>query len=312
MKIDRIGGVKLATLWVVLAVMALLSAAAQAQQMFDSPQAALDALKSALQANDKEAMRGIFGPQIDQLKSGDPVQDAADVQTFAARLKAAASLEEAGPGQMTVLVGPEEHPFAVPLVRKVGKWFFDAVAGKEELLNRRIGRNELGAISVCRAYVVAQREYYMDGDAGTGVPEYAQRIRSTTDKRDGLYWETSPGDPPSPLGPFVAKAQDEGYSSQRSGSGQQPQPYHGYVYRILTRQGESAPGGKYDYIINGHMVAGFALVAYPVSPGSSGVMTFLVGPSGKVFQKDLGEETVELAQKMKEYILDDSWTLVND
>ncbi len=307
-----VGGVKAVRLGVVLAIVLLLPAATQGQQMFDTPQAALDGLKAAVQANDKEALKQIFGPQVDELKSGDPVQDAADMEGFAARLKSAARLEEAGSGQMTVLIGPEEHPFAVPIVRKDGKWFFDTTAGKEEVLNRRIGRNELGATSVCRAYVVAQREYYVDGDAGSGVPEYAQRIGSTPGKHDGLYWQTRADESPSPLGPLVAEAQGEGYSGQRSGSGGQPQPYHGYIYRILTRQGKKAPGGKYNYVINGHMVAGFALVAYPVSWGSSGMMTFLVGPAGKVYQKDLREKTAELAQKMKEFDPDDSWTPVQD
>jgi hypothetical protein len=292
--------------------MVLLAATAQAQQMFDSPEAALDGLKAAVQADDKEDLQRIFGPHVDALKSGDSVQDAADLQAFAGRLKDAAQWEDAGQGRMTLLVGTEGHPFAVPLASKAGNWFFDTAAGKEELENRRIGQNELGAISVCRAYVVAQREYYLDGAAGTGVPEYAQRIRSTPDKRDGLYWETKPDEVPSPLGPFVAKAQAEGYSVQKPGSDQQPQPYHGYVYKILTRQGRSAPGGKYDYIINDHMVAGFALVAHPVSHGSSGVMTFLVGPAGRVYQKDLGEKTAQLVRKMKEYALDDSWTPVQE
>lgn len=309
---ERIRSAQPIRLAVVLAAVVLLPVTVQAQQMFDSPQAALDGLKAAVQARDKQVVERIFGPQVEQLKSGDPTQDAADMQAFAARLKSAARLEEAGEGRMTVLVGAEEHPFAVPLVRKDGKWFFDTAAGKEELLNRRIGRDELGAISVCRAYVAAQREYYMNGDAGTNVPEYAQRIGSSPGKHNGLYWETALDDSPSPLGPLVAQAQAEGYDKQKPEGTNQPQPYHGYIYRVLTRQGESAPGGKYDYILNGHMVAGFALIAYPVNWGSSGVMTFLVGPAGKVYQKNLGEKTTQLAQNMKEYDLDDSWTFVQD
>jgi hypothetical protein len=234
------------------------------------------------------------------------------LNAFAARLKSGARLEQAAEGRMTLLVGPEEHPFAVPIVRKEGKWFFDTAAGKEELLNRRIGRNELGAISVCRAYVVAQREYYLDGDAGSGVPEYAQRLGSTPGRHDGLYWQARADESPSPLGPLVAEAQAEGYGEQESARGEQSQPYHGYVYRILTRQGKKAPGGKYNYVINGHMVAGFALVAYPVHWGSSGVMTFLVGPAGRVYQKDLGTKTSELARKIKEFDPDDTWKLVQD
>jgi hypothetical protein len=312
MTIHGPGCVKAARLAVVLVMTVLLPAAARGQQMFDSPQAALDALQAAAQAKDREALKEIFGPEVDELKSGDSVQDAADLNAFAARLKSGARLEQAAEGRMTLLVGPEEHPFAVPIVRKEGKWFFDTAAGKEELLNRRIGRNELGAISVCRAYVVAQREYYLDGDAGSGVPEYAQRLGSTPGRHDGLYWQARADESPSPLGPLVAEAQAEGYGEQESARGEQAQPYHGYVYRILTRQGKKAPGGKYNYVINGHMVAGFALVAYPVHWGSSGVMTFLVGPAGRVYQKDLGTKTSELARKIKEFDPDDTWKLVQD
>ena len=219
MKSDRIDSMKALRLPAVLLVILLLPMAAVAQQSFDSPQAALDALRAAMQVQDKEALQRIFGPQLDDLRSGDPVQDAADIEAFARRLKAAAVLEPAGEDQRTLLVGPEGHPFAVPIVRRDGKWTFDTAGGKEELLNRRIGQNELGAVSVCRAYVVAQREYYLDGAAGTGVPEYAQRLMSTPGKRDGLYWQTGPDEPLSPLGPLVARAQAEGYASQKDQPG---------------------------------------------------------------------------------------------
>jgi hypothetical protein len=311
MKHNRVGGSSWAKFEVVLAVMILTCGAAQAQQMFDSPQAALDGLKAAIQANDKDALRQVFGPQVEDLKSGDPVADAADLDAFASRLKSAARMEEAGQGRMTLLIGPEEHPFAVPLVSKDGKWFFDAAAGKEELLNRRIGQNELQAIRVCRGYVEAQREYYLLDPDGTGLPHYAQRIASTPGKRDGLYWETKVDEAPSPLGPMVAEAQAEGYGKDKSGQAG-PRPYQGYVYKILTQQGKAAPGGGFKYVINGHMVGGFALVAWPVSWGSSGVMTFLVGPSGKVYQKDLGDKTEKIATKMKEFSPDDTWTLVKE
>jgi hypothetical protein len=312
MKDNRISGVRVVSLGVVLAAMFLLPAGVLGQQLFDSPQAALDALTAAIDAHDREALQRIFGPQTEDLKSGDPVQDAADAKAFAARLKSAARLEQDGDAKVTLLVGPEEHPFAVPIVSKEGKWFFDTAAGKEEMLNRRIGKNELGAIRVCRAYVAGQQEFYLSGAAGTGVPEYAQRLMSTPGKHDGLCWDTKPDEPPSPLGPLVGQAQAEGYGNRKSGKGEQPRPYHGYVYKILTRQGKMAPGGKYDYVNNDHMVAGFAMVAYPVQYNSSGIMTLLVGPGGKVYQKDLGEKTVELAQKMREYEPDDSWSLVQD
>jgi hypothetical protein len=312
MKNNRFNGVSLANFGVVLAVMILTCGTAQGQQMFDTPQAALDGLKAAIQAKDKDALRQVFGPQVEDLKSGDPVEDAADLDAFASRLKSAASLEEAGPEQMTLLVGRDEHPFAVPLVRRDGKWFFDTAAGKEELLNRRIGQNELQAISVCRGYVAAQREYYLLDPDNTGLPHYAQRLASTPGKHDGLYWDTNTDETPSPLGPLVAEAQAEGYGKDRSGQAGQPSPYHGYVYKILTQQGKAAPGGAFKYVVNGNMVGGFALVAWPISWGSSGIVTFLVGPSGRIYQKDLGNKTDKIAAKIKEFSPDETWTLVKE
>ncbi len=304
----------------VLALLPQARAASPQQETFDSPQAAVDALKAAAKADDKDAYRNIFGPQVDELRSGDPVQDAAAARAFAHRLGNGARLEPAGPGRMTLLVGATEHPFAVPIVLRDGKWFFDTAAGKDEILNRRIGRNELDAISVCRGYVAAQREYYLSDPQESGLPEYAQRLVSTPGTHDGLYWRTAADEPPSPLGPLVAEARAEGYGNGEdngnvnggSGKVHQSRPYHGYVYKVLTRQGRSAPGGKFSYIINGHMVGGFALIAWPVNWGSSGVMTFLVGPSGQIYQKDLGKKTAEIAAGIKDFSPDDSWTPVSD
>lgn len=280
------------------------------QQTFESPAAALKALKEALQSEEPGSLQRIFGPEVADLKSGDPVQDAADVATFSRRLQAASRLEEDAPDHVTVLVGSDEYPFPVPIVRKEGRWSFDTAAGKDEILNRRIGDDELRAISVCRGYVAAQREYYAQDPANAGLPEYAQKLASTPGKRDGLYWQTQTDEPPSPLGPLVAHARTEGYTKGKANGADRPQPYHGYLYKVLTQQGKAAPGGKMDYIINGHMVAGFALVAWPVDYGSSGIMTFLVGPSGRIYQKDLGEKTEELAGEMAVFSPDDTWTPV--
>lgn len=296
--------------------------AAAQQATFDSAPAALDALKAAVQDKNVDALRKIFGPAVEELKSGDPKEDQADLVAFGRRVARAARLEAAGDDKFIVLIGVEEHPFAVPIVRKDGKWFFDTAAGKEEILDRRIGDNELGTIRVCRGYVLAQREYGLTDWDGDDVLEYAQKIASTPGKRDGLYWPSKEDEPISPLGPLVAQARAEGRGAKPTTQpttqpasaqpAQGPQPYHGYYYRILTRQGERAAGGKYDYVVNGHMVGGFALVAYPAQYGNDGIMTFIVNQRGKVWQKDLGAKTAEIAGDLKEYNPDDTWTLVED
>jgi hypothetical protein len=198
-------------------------------------------------------------------------------------------------------VGDDDFPFPIPLVPDGPRWLWDTDAGDDELLNRRIGQNELSVIQVCLAYVDAQREYY---SRGTGLLEYAQRLESTKGKHDGLFWETRPGERESPLGPLVARARAAGYPiPPRSG----PVPYHGYFYRILFGQGPDAAGGAYDFVVKGHMIGGFALVAYPASYGVSGVMTFIVNQDGIVYQKDLGPTTAQVANAMKTYNPDQTW-----
>ena len=291
-------------------------AQASDQLRFDTPEDAMKALLEATKAKDRPQMRKIFGVEPGELASGDEVQDQADLDQFAKHLAAAAKLVKEGDDRVILQVGPEAYPFPVPLVRKDGKWYFDTPAGKEEILNRRIGENEIKAMAVCRGYAAAQREYHSQDWNGDGVVEYAQRLASTPGKKDGLYWETSEDEPPSPLGPMVAEAQAEGYGKATSRLTTQPstgpRPYHGYCYKVLMRQGPHAPGGKFDYVINGHMVAGFALVAWPVDYDSSGVMTFILNTNGKLYQKDLGEKTAEIARDMTEYDPDETWALVKD
>ena len=269
----------------------------------------MKALMKATQEKDKEALHAIFGPRITDLKSGDEVQDARDFENFARRLAAASRLVPDDDNTVILHLGVEDHPFPVPLVKVKGKWSFDTEAGLEEILNRRIGENEIKAEAVCRGYVVAQQEYVLADHDGDGVMEYAQRLKSTPGKQDGLFWETSGDEPPSPLGALVAEAKAEGYGMKPANADAGPRPYHGYLYKILTRQGSHAPGGKFDYVINGHMVAGFALIAYPVEWGSSGIMTFIVNSNGKVLEKSLGEKTAELAVRIDVYNPDDSWKL---
>jgi hypothetical protein len=197
-------------------------------------------------------------------------------------------------------------------VKRNNQWLFDTQAGLEEVLNRRVGENELSVIETCRAYVVAQWEYFTEGDWGhDAVAAYAQKFISSPGRHDGLYWDTSADEQPSPLGPLIAAARAEGYGPKgrtvKAGFSRERHPYHGYYFKILTRQGAHAPGGKYDYIINGNMIAGFALIAFPDKWGNSGVMTFIVNQQGRVYEKNLGPDTVKIAGDMTEYNPDPSW-----
>jgi hypothetical protein len=210
-----------------------------------------------------------------------------------------------GENKAVLQVGKDDWPLPVPLVKRGDQWFFDARSGREEILNRRMGRNELSAIQVMLAMVDAEREYALKDRDGDGLLEYASKFASDTGKRNGLHWETKEGEAPSPLGDLAAKAAAEGYGSRNSKS--TPQPYHGYYYRILKAQGESAPGGAFDYVVNGKMMGGFAIVAWPAKYGNSGVMTFVVNHEGVVYQKDLGPETSKIAKLMKLYNPDETW-----
>lgn len=280
---------------------------------FDSPDAAKAALCDACKSGEKGALNRIFGTSAGELLSGDDVQDKTDLAEFAKALLTTCTLvKNEKNGSMTLTVGKHGYPFPIPLVQAGGKWYFDTAAGKEELLNRRVGENELSTIAVCRAYGVAQREYAQADRDGDDVIEYAQRIASTPGKKDGLFWEAAAGEPPSPLGPLVAQARAEGYLPSTDPSSTKPRPYHGYIFKVLTKQAASAPGGKFDYVVNGHMVAGFALVASPVEYGRSGVVTFLMNSNGKIFQKDLGEKTSELVSAIDSYDVDSTWESVKD
>jgi Protein of unknown function (DUF2950) len=275
--------------------------AAPAQKSFASLNEAVDALVAAIRAADRKALVEILGPQGSPLVwSGDDVADRTAFQRFTAAYDRAHRLEGGG-GKVVLYVGDDDFPFPIPLVPEGPRWFWDTDAGDDELLNRRIGQNELSAIQVCLAYVDAQREYYA---RGTGLLEYAQRLESTKGKRDGLFWETKPGEQESPLGPLVARARAAGYPlPPRLG----PAPYHGYFYRILFAQGPDAPGGAYDFLVKGHMIGGFALVAYPAVYGASGVMTFIVNQDAVVYQKDLGPKTAQITNAMKTYNPDKTW-----
>jgi len=281
------------------------------QQQFDTDAQAAAALVAAAKARDHDALDHLFGPSSTEFVSGDKVEDEKAFDRFTKNAGEHLELESKDAKTSFVDIGKDNWPFPIPLTRlSNGKWFFDTEAGKQEILARRIGANELETIKVCRAYLEAQREYASVDRDGSGVLKYAQHFMSHTGK-DGLYWVAAPSEEESPFGPFVAQATLEGYTpGQKEAPG--PQPFHGYVFHILTRQGPAAPGGKYDYVINGNMIAGFGLAACPIEYGTSGVMTFIISHQGKLYQKDLGSKAPDLVRSMKEYNPDSSWTLVTD
>lgn len=279
--------------------------AAAAQRTFASADDAMNALVEAADTGDRATLAAIFGPNGERvLTSGDTVADREARELFVARSKERKHLQFVGDDFAIVSVGNDDWPFPIPLVETKGKWSFDTVAGEEEVKNRRVGRNELYTIEIMREYVDAQREYARLRKNTEGVAEYAQRLRSTPGKRDGLYWETQEADAESPLGPLFASATAEGY---RPGMNVKPQPFHGYIYKPVTAAGPAAPGGARSYIKDGKMTGGFALIAYPVRYGASGVMTFQVNDQGVVFEKDLGPRTTEIVSKQTAYDPDDSW-----
>jgi Protein of unknown function (DUF2950) len=277
-------------------------------RQFSSPEEAVKALVAATKADDHATVDAIFGPEVKDLLSGDPKQDAIEFAVFAKLVGQFSQLVQKADDRFVLNLGDQNWPFPIPLVKKDGAWFFDTAAGKQEILNRRIGEDELIAIGVCRTYLAAQREYASEDRAGDGVLRFAQKLRSTPGQKDGLYWPATPDEDPSPFGPFIAEVHAEGYGGKTAEG--QPQPFHGYLFRILTAQGASAPGGAYDYIINGNMIAGFALVAYPAHWGESGVMTFVVNQWGKVYQRNLGAQSADLAVAMTAFDPDADWEAV--
>jgi hypothetical protein len=278
--------------------------AAAKQRSFPTPEEGVQALLEAAQKHDQTTLLAILGPEAKPLVStGDPVADRESSEHFVKSYEEAHTLVPSGDTKVVLQIGKDEWPFPIPLIKGSAGWRFDTQAGKEELLNRRIGRNELDVIQVCLAYVDAQREYYMRNPLNGALLQYAAKFISTKGKRDGLYWETSADEPPSPLGPLVARARREGYKRAAG----KPTPYHGYYYKILTSQGPDAPGGAYDYVVRGKMIGGFALVAYPAQYGSSGIMTFIVNHDGVVYEKDLGPNTAATAQSMTKFNPDKTW-----
>jgi len=293
----------LASLLASLLMAPLLSYAAE-QRTFATPSAALEALMGALKANDDAALFALFGDKHKNVvTSGDAAYDRARRAEAVTWLSTFNALEESSPQRVQLLIGAQAWPFPIPLVREGNSWRFATEQGVEEILNRRVGYNERSAIGVLRAYVAAQQEYASVDRNNDGVLQYAQKLASAPGKFDGLYWaaDTSRGETPSPFGPLIAE------SSAYLAGHKQGDPYRGYHFRILTAQGKSAPGGAYSYVINGRMVAGAAMVAYPAAYGDTGVMTFIVNSAGKLFEKDLGKNTVGVASKMTTFDPGPGW-----
>jgi hypothetical protein len=276
---------------------------ASAEQSFKTIDAAVDALVSAARSNDRKALMEILGRgSSDIVSSGDPVADTASYQRFVSAYDAKHQLSMEGDNKAIMIIGQEDYPFPIPIVRENGTWRFDTGAGREEIIYRRIGANELDTIQTSLAYVDAQNDYAEKDRTGAGKGVYAQHMVSSPGKKDGLYWPDVQGEDQSPLGELAAEAAKQGY---RVGAGRIP--YHGYYYNILTKQGAAAPGGELDYVVNGKMIGGFALVAYPAQYRNSGVMTFIVNHNGQVYQKDLGPHTTAIAEKMTSFNPDKTW-----
>lgn len=274
---------------------------------FSSPEKAVTSLVTAVRANDMDEMLAILGPGSRELIfSGDDVADSTGREKFLKAYDRMNNLQKVSADKVTLCIGKDNWPLPIPIVKAGVKWVFDAEQGKQEILNRRIGRNELHVMDVLHAYIDAQHEYASKDCGGGGMVEFAQNLISTQGKRDGLYWEVKEGEKESPLGPLVAQAAKEGYADADLS------PFHGYYFKILKGQGKHAQGGAYDYVVKGKMLLGFALVAYPSEYGNSGVMAFIVNQEGMIYEKDLGKDTTRMAEEMKIFDPDETWKMVKE
>jgi len=297
----------IAAFMTLLAAVPASQAADKMQKSFSSPDEAVKSLVAAVRLNDLDEMMAILGPGSKELiYSGDEVADKEEREKFLNAYDKMNTLQQESPDKMILCVGTDNWPMPIPLVKEGSTWVFDIGEGKQEILSRRIGRNELNVIDVLHAYVDAQHEYATRDCTGDGKVEFAQRLISTGGKRDGLYWEAKEGEEVSPLGPLVARAAKEGYANADLS------PFHGYYYKILQGQGKHADGGKYNYVVKGKMILGFAMVAYPAEYGNSGIMTFIVNQDGIIYQKNLAKNTKRIAEAMKIFDPDKTWGKVEE
>jgi len=279
------------------------------QKQFDTPKQAAEALIQVATNLDVAAAKEILGPDgEDLISSEDPVMDKKQAEEFANKAKEKTSVETSkkSPNEAMLVVGNDNFPLPIPIVKQNGKWFFDTKVGREEILNRRVGENELNAIEICRGFVEAQHEYAMDKHDGSKVNQYAQNVLSDPGKHNGLAWQNSDGTWGGPVGEEVAKAMQEGYKVERG------TPYHGYFFKVLKGQGPAAPGGEIDFLVGGAMIGGFGLAAAPAEYRVTGVMTFIVGPDGVVYEKDLGPDTLKTFQSLDKYNPDNTWKVTED
>jgi hypothetical protein len=297
-------------IFVAMIVFAALSHAQDAgspQKSYPSPEKAVNALIAAVRANDTKAMLSILGPGSEEMiSSRDAVEDRTGREKFLKAYDEKNALQQGPEDKWVLSVGNDNWPMPVPVVKKGAVWLFDTTEGRQEILNRRVGKNELQVMNVLHAYVDAQQEYASKDCSGGGKVEFAQRLISTKGKHDGLYWEAKEGEEESPLGPLVAQAAEEGYPNANLS------PFHGYYFRILKGQGSHAAGGEYEYVMNGEMILGFALLAYPAEYGNSGIMTFIVNQEGMIYENDLGMDTRRKAEAMKLFDPDQTWKKVDE
>ncbi|MFL6719207.1 MAG: DUF2950 domain-containing protein [Burkholderiaceae bacterium] len=313
---ERLQGPSTGTWWgwlLVLFVSVFISAGAGAatkQRDFASAEAAVEALVQAVKAQDRVGTLEVLGPDAAAwISSGDAADDRATVERFVATYNEKHEIVRNG-NMATLKLGSSDFPFAFPLVLSKGRWRFDTAAGKEEMLARRIGENELSTIKVLQAIVDAQIEYASEDRDGDGVVEYAHKFVSSPGKHDGLYWEVKPGEPESPIGWLVAQAAGEGFAGNNQANNERLTPFHGYHYRMLNSQGKNAPSGALDYVVHGRAIGGFAVIAYPAQYGNSGIMTFMVNQDGKIYQADLGPETPTRAKQLQQFDPGPRWSLV--
>ncbi len=297
-------------LWgIMVLALLLLAPGCAVQRTFPTPDAAVGSLIDALRAGDQKQLKGIFGSsESGLLSSGDAVADQNNTELFLSKYDEKHGLVPADNGAMTLVIGTNDWPMPIPIVKDQNKdaWRFDTAAGQDEIINRRIGRNELDTIQVCLAIVDAQREYAMEDPDHDGIPAYAQKFMSDPGQKNGLYWPTAEGEKPSPLGDLAATAAEQGYH-RTAGTQSEPRPYLGYNYRMLSAQGPNANGGARDYMVGKEMMGGFAVVAFPAIYGSSGVMTFIVNQDGVVYQCDLGADSAKIARGMTAFDPDSKW-----
>ncbi len=292
-------------------VFLMIGTGCSSQRRFDNPDEAVASLVDSLRTGDEKELHSILGSSADDLLfSGDAVEDHMQVQKFLTAFDGKHQLTQLPDGEMSLSIGTDDWPLPIPLVQdKSQKWMFDTAAGKDEIINRRIGRNELDTIQSCLAFVDAQMEYADADPDHTGLPVYAQKFFSDPGKKNGLYWETKEGEAPSPFGEFAAEAGSQGYSL--AATTEEPRPYHGYLFRILKSQGPAASGGARDYLIGDRMISGFALIAYPADYENSGIMSFIVNQDGVVYQRDLGPDTAKIARQTMAFNPDANWRAID-